>query len=229
MEKLLKTLIRFLYTVQNIIYFLNPLIALDKPSKKPTRYSFLNFNEERELLKKYMNKSNVYLEFGSGGSTFEALKSPIKKVFSIESSLSWTERMKSWAFIKKSIEQERLDLIYINIGETTLFSYPDNIEHKEKFPDYSNILNKNTINKNVDTVLVDGRFRVACVLNTILNCSAGVIIIIHDFWNRKHYHVVLKYLDTIEKTHTLGVFKIKQNINIDEIKCLYEEYKYIPD
>ncbi|MCZ9877131.1 hypothetical protein OFP88_13935 [Brachyspira hyodysenteriae] len=76
--------------------------------------------------------------------------------------------------------------------------------------------------------MIDGRFRVACVLNTILNCNKNIKIIIHDFFNREEYHILLNYLDTIEKSNSLGVFKIKENINTDEINKLIEKYKYNP-
>ncbi|WP_232473249.1 hypothetical protein [Brachyspira sp. SAP_772] len=62
---------------------------------------------------------------------------------------------------------------------------------------------------NIDTILVDGRFRVACVLNSIFYCRNAVIII-HDFFNREYYNVLLNYLDIVEKADTLGVFKIKK-------------------
>lgn len=36
-------------------------------------------------------------------------------------------------------------------------------------------------NADYDSVLVDGRFRIACVAQTICNCDLTVKILIHDF------------------------------------------------
>ena len=63
----------------------------------------------------------------------------------------------------------------------------------------------------------------------IIKPNDNLIILFHDFWNREHYHVVLKYLETIDRADSLGVFKVKENINKDEIFQLYEKYKYISE
>jgi len=62
-----------------------------------------------------------------------------------------------------------------------------------------------------------------------LECSANLNlkILIHDF-HREKYHVVLKYLDVIELVETLGVFKIKNNIDLNSIEQEYELYKFDP-
>ena len=84
---------------------------------------------------------------------------------------------------------------------------------------------------NIDTVLVDGCFRVACILSVILNLSStdNTIILIHDFWNRDIYHTILKYLTKVDKIDTLGVFRIKDNVDLTLVKQEYDIYKYIVD
>lgn len=102
----------------------------------------------------------------------------------------------------------------------------------ESYTKYSseifNALEKN--NYKIDTVFIDGRFRVACTLKSIEKFynNKDLRIIIHDFWNREHYHIVLNYLDVVDKVDTLGVFKIKENINFDKLKNDYDEYKNNP-
>jgi protein O-GlcNAc transferase len=102
---------------------------------------------------------------------------------------------------------------------------------KDKFPNYSkNIFSSLDTNK-IDIVLIDGRFRVACLLSVILNTPSakGVFILFHDFWNREKYHTVLKHVIEIERVDTLGVFKIKNKIDLNIVQQDYEIYKYIPD
>ena len=57
-----------------------------------------------------------------------------------------------------------------------------------------------------DTVLVDGRFRVACVLNTLMikNCP---IIMVHDFWKRPKYKTMLDYTEIIDEADSLVVLR----------------------
>ena len=42
----------------------------------------------------------------------------------------------------------------------------------------------------------------------------------------EEYHYILKYLDIIDTMDTMCIFKIKENINTQEILKDYETYKY---
>ena len=137
--------------------------------------------------------------------------------------------MLSWKFIKKYNKNKRLNFIHVNIGKTKDWGKPLNDKKSDLLPNYSGVLDDTIINSKIDTILVDGRFRVACILNAILNCNKDVIILVHDFWSREHYHIVLNYLDTVSKVDNLGVFKIKKNVDIEDIEKLYDKYKYIPN
>lgn len=56
--------------------------------------------------------------------------------------------------------------------------------------------------------------------------NKNVCLIIHDFFDRDYYHVLLNYLELINRADTLGVFKIKENIDYNEIKELIKLYQY---
>ncbi len=204
-------------------------ILKDKFSDDPQMYKTLKTAEEVKTFKKTIAESNNYLEFGSGGSTFDALKYSRATIYSVESSKAWIKHMLSWKFIKKYNKNKRLNFIHVNIGETKDWGKPLNDKKRDLFPNYSGVLNDSIINRKIDTILVDGRFRVACILNAILNCNKDIILLMHDFWSREHYHIVLNYLDTVCKVDNLGVFKIKKIVDIEEIKKLYDKYKYIPN
>lgn len=201
---------------------------LDKFSNNPKCYTTLNTDAERELFYRYLLNSEFknYLEFGAGGSTFDVLKKTKANVYSVESSQNWIRYMKSWRFIRKNISHGRLNFIYANIGKTREWGYPCDKNSQEYFSNYTQLYAKNAPSPTI--VLIDGRFRVACVLSLIINFEPNdITILFHDFWNREHYHVVLKYLETIDRADTLGVFKIKKDINKSELHALYEKYKYI--
>lgn len=43
-----------------------------------------------------LNKSNVYFEYGSGGSTYQAsIRNNIKKIYSVESDKNWQIKLKN--------------------------------------------------------------------------------------------------------------------------------------
>jgi len=218
--------------MKKIIYYIKKLIKhIDRHSPWPLFYPWVMSKNEREAFDKILKKSEGYLEFGSGGSTIRALQKSKAKIYSVDSSLEWFEFMRKYFFVRY-FEKRRLHFFLINIGVTKGWGYPVNDSSKHLFPQYSSNIFKNVDVENLDTFFIDGRFRVACTLKVILQVSAfdnrNKIILIHDFWNcnREYYHVVLNYLEIIEMVDSLGVFKIKENLNISDVENDYEQYKY---
>lgn len=184
---------------------------------------------ERKMFFKNIKNSKSYLEFGSGGSTIFALKKSKSVIKSVDSSKEWFHHMiKDHKEIKNGIKYKRLDFIFVNIGETGSWGRPKDDSGKSNYPNYSAGVFKNKKVK-YDTVLIDGRFRVACGLQTVLNCDDDTIIMIHDFWNRPCYHILLNYMKPIGKADTMGVFKKIKNIDKDQLLRDYEKFKFIYD
>ncbi|MGC1630950.1 MAG: hypothetical protein WA749_02445, partial [Gelidibacter sp.] len=177
-----------------------------------------------------VNISKYYLEFGSGGSTLRALQKSKAKIYSVESSLEWIDYLSKHLIIRLA-KNKRLFFHLVNIGKTESWGYPVSNDSKNLFPNYSNSIFDLLDSKKIDTVLIDGRFRVACALNVILNLSSNknTIILIHDFWNREKYEMVLQYLNLVQKVDSLGVFTIKNNLDLSLVKQEYDIYKYIAD
>lgn len=151
------------------------------------------------------------------------------EIFSVESDLFWINNLKSNYLINKSVENGRLHLQYIDIGNVEEWGFPINDDKIEDFYKYSSDIFNIVIKDKVDTVFIDGRFRVACTLKSIIELHNDPTIIIHDFINRNGYHIVLKYLDIIDSVNTLYIFKVKKNININDVITDYDKYKYIKE
>lgn len=180
---------------------------------------------ELGVLKKYLNNAEYYLEFGSGGSTFTALTiSNIKKIFSVESDLTWIQYLSSWKIIKNALNTSRLSFIHIDIGKTGAWGFPVDDTGIDNYYKYSGEVFKDHPSY-FDTILVDGRFRVACVLKSLLESKGNITILFHDYPEREHYHIIEKYLDIIEKQDRLVVFRPKTNLDYGELRQCYEEYK----
>ncbi len=201
---------------------------IDKFLPKALFYSFRMSSKEKYFFDEKIKNSDVYLEYGMGGSTFRVLQKSNAKVYSIDSSTDWISLMREYRQIRKMEKKGRLSLFHVDIGSTGEWGKPIDNSDKEKFPNYSSHIFTLIDKDSIDTVLIDGRFRVACALITILECNQNnnLQIMIHDFWNREEYHVLLKYFDVINKVDTLGVFKIKNNIDLNAVRDDYEFYKY---
>lgn len=92
------------------------------PEKFPIRLSDIEKKKIIELLK----ESNIYLEFGSGGSTFLAeFYSKTKNIISVESDFNWINYIKQWNILHNT------QIVYIDIGKTGDWGYPVDSENKE--------------------------------------------------------------------------------------------------
>ncbi len=205
----------------------NMVRRLDKFSPYPLFYPFIMSKNEKSIFDKAIKKSSNYLEFGLGGSTLRAIQKSKAKIYTVESSPDWITYMRQYMIIR-FFENKRLFIFPVDIGPTRDWGYPASDDYQDLFPDYSSNIFKAIDSKLIDLALVDGRFRVACILKIILECHANknLEILIHDFWNKEQYHVVLKYLNTIEKADTIGLFSIKNNVDLNSVKRNYDIYKF---
>lgn len=203
---------------------------LDRFSPYPVLYPLHLSDRETELFDRTVRSSSVFLEFGLGGSTLRALQKSKAKIYTVESNPVWITFMRRYIVFRYH-ENSRLFVFHIDIGPAKKWGFPESSDYKEKFPDYSSRVFKPLDGEAVDTVFIDGRFRVACVLKVILEChkNENLRILIHDFWDRKEYHIVLKYLKTLDRTGSMGLFSVRQNVDLKSIAADYDLYKTNPE
>lgn len=170
---------------------------------------------EIELFESCLDQAHHYYEFGSGGSTKLAASMGLT-VHGVESDARWLEQLRSEVGSACRVQ-------HVDIGPTKEWGYPVDLRAADQFPDYSRSIHAH--DRPFDLVLVDGRFRVACTLETIdylveKGDLATARIFIHDFWNREHYKPVLEFLDAEKTVETAGLFKIKPKLDRDRLKML---------
>jgi len=181
---------------------------------------------DKNMFFKYLKKSKIYFEYGSGGSTYKAsLKKNIEKIFSVESDLLWHNKL------KKQIDNtnNKIRFIYNEMdARPNTWGRPGPNSTSDQWKNYSDHINNlnETEKKELDLVMIDGRFRVACCLKCFGVISNDCVIAFDDFLNRKHYHIVLDYYDIIEQTidNRMVILKKKKNIEIIP-KVLIELYE----
>jgi hypothetical protein len=206
------------------------LKKLDRFSPYPVFYPFVMSDNEKAIFDQAIRKSSHYLEFGLGGSTLRAIQKSKAKIYTVESSPDWISHMREYVFVRY-FENKRLYLFPVNIGPVGDWGYPESEDFKGYFQRYSSSVFQSIDSKLIDLALVDGRFRVACILKIVLACyeNSNILILIHDFWDRPHYHVVLKYLDIVNRADTIGLFSVKKNVDLKSVEHDYEAFKLIPD
>lgn len=178
---------------------------------------------ERKFLVNNIKDAKKYLEFGSGGSTYIALtQTNIPNILSVESDKNWIKHLETFDVITQN--KERLNFLHIDIGKTGDWGMPVEMDKKELWPNFSEQPFKSK--KDWDVILIDGRFRVACALQAILNSKKNVKILMHDFNNRPEYHDILRFLDIVDTADTMCMFKIKDNYDKQAVVDLYNTFKY---
>ena len=169
---------------------------------------------DKQMFYKYLDKSTVYFEFGSGGSTYQSSIRPnIKKIYSVESDLEWSNKLKDILKNETKIDfiYNEMDALPNNWGNPG----PNSTELQRKsYSERILFLNNNDSNK-IDLVLIDGRFRVACCLKCFEKINNNCFIAFDDFLDRPGYHIVLNYYDIVEQTqdNRMVILKKKQNIS----------------
>jgi len=187
--------------------------------------------EEKILFYNQLENCTNYLEFGSGESTISAVKqNNISSIVSVEADFEfWNKLVDANVELQAAIETYRLIPLTINIGKTGEWSYPLDSTEQHNYPNYSSI--PFNFNRSYDLVLIDGRFRVACGLHCCLDLADDTTILIHDFPKRKQYHLLLNYLNFVEKVNTLYMFKTRSYSSEERqtMQILLERYQYKPE
>lgn len=178
----------------------------------------------------YLDNAENYFEYGSGGSTYQALiRDNIKSIYSVESDIDWYNKVNN---TNLNHELKNFNYIYNDMNtKPNNWGYPGKNATTEQKVNYSNQFNMSLDDdskKNIDLILIDGRFRVACCLKLYNNISMDCLIAFDDFLNRKYYHVVLNFFEIIDKTgNKMVILKKKKDILEDELTKLIKKYELI--
>ena len=149
----------------------------------------LTFPEaEAAHLRKHYSEASIILEYGSGGSTILAASMPRKYVISIESDLKWALEM-----------QTRIDAAgfpspavvwHVDIGETGRWGRPIADAAWQKYHHYPLSIWSEPFFRSPDLILIDGRFRAACLVAAALRIQKSTVVLFDDYVRRKAYHAV---------------------------------------
>ena len=180
-------------------------------------------NNDKQMFYKYLDKINIYFEYGSGGSTYQAsIRNNIKYIYSVESDSTWQKKL------KQIIKNPNINYIYneMDTKPNNLGNPGENATNIQKI-NYSNHITKLSKEEQdkINLVLIDGRFRVACCLKCYDIIKDNCLIAFDDFLNRPQYHIVLEYFDIIEKTQDNRMVILKKKKNVYIPKELIEKYE----
>jgi len=184
---------------------------------------------EIELFTHYIQGAKKYLEYGCGGSTYLASLNPyIEFIASVEGQESWITKCSGLKQIKNLQKNNKIVFHYVDYNAGDDCAKPINDEKKHMYKVYSDIVS-NYPKGTFDTILIDGRFRVACTLKLYDFIDSRAHVLIHDYIKRPEYKCIEEFFTIIDYSDTLAVFVKKTDINRMDLEEYIDYYNTVSD
>lgn len=188
-----------------------------------------HFDEEStRYFRQELAKARNYLEYGSGGSTVLA-NQLVTNLVSVDSDANFLADVREK--LSRSDRRAMAKLIHVNIGLTVdwgmpVFTKPTR-RRVRRWEEYAKAPWRyfRTIGQQPDLVLVDGRFRVACVLESLLSLSplSDTKILLDDYVSRPHYAVVEQFAD-VKLVGRMAVLQPRRLVDRIQVRRLVKQY-----
>jgi hypothetical protein len=176
----------------------------------------------------FIRHSERYLEFGAGGSTYAAAQLVKKQVTSVDSSQLWLDNVRQACLGEECAVKPTL--FFADIGPVGEWGTPvDDPVYRPSWPTYYEAVWRKREISEADLYLIDGRFRVACFLTTLLNCREDALIMIHDFANRPQYHVIRDVAREVASVETLSIFTARPHQDRGILHEILNTYRFDPE
>lgn len=165
---------------------------------------------EAAFVRRHYKKARVILEYGSGGSTQLAASMPGKFVMSVESDRRWALNL------QRELDQAGLTspaiVWHVDIGPTGRWGRPETSEYWQRFHLYPLSIWSEPFFRHPDLILVDGRFRPACIAAACLRIQKPVTVLFDDYVTRPKYHVVERLVKPVEIVGRMARFELTPDL-----------------
>jgi hypothetical protein len=161
---------------------------------------------EAAALQEAYAAAQVILEYGSGGSTVMAAGMPGKTVFSVESDRRWLRKMRGW--FAENAPAATVRLHWADIGPVRRWGIPKDDSAIRQWPGYPLSVWDRKDFVHPDVVLIDGRFRVGCLLATLLRITRPVTVLFDDYVPRKRYRVAEEFAEPVARIGRMARFEV---------------------
>lgn len=161
---------------------------------------------EVDWLRQIYGSAQVILEYGSGGSTVLAAELPGLAIFSVESDAAAADRLEAWFDAHPPLAD--VTIHRAPIGPTRAQGVPETDQGWRTYHRYPLSIWDRLDFRHPDTVLIDGRFRPACLLAVLYRTSRPVTVLFDDYTSRDVYLEVEKFVVPAEIRGRMARFEI---------------------
>lgn len=179
----------------------------------------------------HLKRSKVYLEYGSGASTLYAAINKVDNIISIDTSSEWIRKLNEEIKNSNLNENINANLIYSDIGSVGEWGYPLDESRVVDFHKFSTMPWKlmHQLEITPDLILIDGRFRVACFLYSLVCAEPGTIILFDDYFGRDYYHVVENFTKPRNVYGRMAEFIVEDNYDLKLLTSIFAKYSIIAE
>jgi hypothetical protein len=163
-----------------------------------------------------LRDARCYLEYGAGGSTVRACDVGVPIVISVESDRDWLISVERKLAGRQSASQ--LIPLHIDLGPVKDWGFPVADTHWKNYSNYPLRAWEECIKRGLkpDLVLIDGRFRVACFMATLLFAEPGCRILFDDYGDRPECATVERFVQPSAMVGRVAEFVVPGDLPRDD-------------
>jgi hypothetical protein len=167
-------------------------------------------------LDELLRASHCYLEYGAGGSTVKACELGVSVVVSVESDRDWLDALVRKIARRPSASQ--LIPLHIDLGPVKDWGFPVSEAHWKNYSNYPLRAWEECIRRGLkpDLVLIDGRFRVACFMATLLFAQPGCRVLFDDYGDRPECAIVERFVRPSAMVGRIAEFIVPAELSRDD-------------
>lgn len=170
--------------------------------------------EAVEKLTELLKGSSCFLEYGAGGSSRLAARLGVRDIYSVESDKAFLEAVST--ALDEDNSAATFHPVFADIGPTKEWGNPVDNSGVRRWPDYAlGVWDQlRTHQMMPDLILVDGRFRLACTLASLLHAPAGTTIMIDDYVKReRHYQAFTRHAKIKQFVTRCAIIEVPERID----------------
>lgn len=181
---------------------------------------------EVEHLTRAYAEARVILEYGSGGSTEIVAHMPGKYIMSVESDRDWARGLRKKLSGSDTLSQAVIH--YVDIGATGPWGRPLDDRSWRNYHLYPNDVWEQRWFRHPDVVLIDGRFRTACLATVLLRAERPVKVLFDDYSIRPRYHQIEEIIEPARMIGRMAEFHVEPGrVRQHEIGVLLQQFFWV--
>src|SRR5690606_13122234 len=129
-------------------------------------------------------------------------------IISVESDKAWVEKMQ--LVLDRDFPAAKVQLHWADIGPTGEWGHPLDQSAWKKYPLYPLGVWDKPWFRHPDLILIDGRFRVGCLLAALSRLERPVTVLFDDYATRQHYaKAVERFVKPVEIIGRMARFELE--------------------